>query len=373
MRIRALGFGAAAVCAICVAIIAYTWHQHVSKYTPWPGQLADQVSVEQYLQSLPPIEDGAELPIYIPTGAFIQSVAFVSASDVNITGYIWQKYGSDVPGDISRGFVLPEQVNSGDTVIEQTSRQQQEGGELFVWYFDVTLRQPFNYSNYPLDRHDVWIRMWHKDFHRNVILVPDLDSYDSTEQGVAFGLDGSLVPGGWLINETYFRYHEEKYDTNFGIKDYVGKENFPELHFNIVMSRNFLNAFIVNLVPLLVVATLLFAELMMLTRAPALAGRFDLSTAGAIGTVAALFFVVMIAHIQLREQFAGAQVVYLEYFYLAVYVMLMLTALNAYLFALDNKWAAFISDNNNLIPKLSFWPVLFGALALVTVLKLGVA
>ena len=34
--------------------------------------------------------------IQIPTGIFIQSLKFISSSEVNITGYIWQRYSADL-------------------------------------------------------------------------------------------------------------------------------------------------------------------------------------------------------------------------------------------------------------------------------------
>ncbi|NIO79302.1 MAG: hypothetical protein GTN53_02015, partial [Candidatus Aminicenantes bacterium] len=53
------------------------------------------------------------------------------------------------------------------------------GHVLKGWYFDVTVRQYFDYSKYPLDFHSVWLRIWPKNFLYDDILfpVPDFDSY----------------------------------------------------------------------------------------------------------------------------------------------------------------------------------------------------
>ena len=48
------------------------------------------------------------LPIYVPTGVFVQSITFLGANDVKLTGYIWQKYTDGVHDGVSRGFVMPE-------------------------------------------------------------------------------------------------------------------------------------------------------------------------------------------------------------------------------------------------------------------------
>ena len=356
---------------VSICIIYITWHREVTAYHPWPGQLADQAAVDHALQEQIPPAAGDEARVLVPTGVFIQSLAFLSATDVNLTGYIWQRYSADTRGRVSEGFVLPERIDAGSTTIEEAYRRDEPGGDLVIgWYFDVTLRQPFDYAKYPLDSHRVWLRMWHRDFDRNVVLTPDLASYESTRLGEAFGLDQEIVPGGWRIEETYFSYERASYDTNFGLEGYVGQRDFPELHFQIVVHRKFINAFIINLVPLLVVFALLFAMVMTVTGDKARAEAFGFNTSGAIGTAAALFFVVMLAHIQLRESFAGAGIVYLEYFYLVAYVAVLLSCLNVYLFSATgggtgtHPWI--LHHRDNLIPKLVFWPAILLCLAVIT-------
>jgi hypothetical protein len=222
-----------AICLGCVAFIGYRWYHEITVYVPNPGQLSSQATVDTALR------DGAAHPdrLLIPTGLFIQSVAFVTANDANITGYVWQKYRAGIPASVSRGFVFPEQVSSSDTVIQEAYRRMEGDVEVIGWYFDVTVREPFDYSKYPLDTQDIWLRIWHQDFHRDVVLVPDLTAYDSTGIHDIFGVDADLVPGGWTIADTFFSYRRMTYDTNFGIADYVGQRDFPELYFTVTLRR----------------------------------------------------------------------------------------------------------------------------------------
>lgn len=357
------------ICLISISIIGITWYQEVNTYIPQLGQLVDEASVASYLENDTQGTDESADRVYIPTGIFIQSLGFVNAHDVNVTGYVWQKYSDDLPLDISRNFVLPEQVYSGSTVIEEAYRRNEEGYEVIGWYFDATLRQPFEYTKYPLDRHDIWIRIWHKDFDRNIVLVPDLSAYDTTAIGVPFGLDQEIVPGGWVIDETYFQYRDSTYDTDFGIQGYVGQRNFPELYFNIIVSRKFMSAFIVNIVPLLVISALLFSVLMTTTADEKKASIFGFDTSSAMTSSSALFFVAILAHIQLREQFTGSGVVYLETFYLMMYFLILLVSLNIYLFTLNpsKNRIALIYHEDNFFPKVAYWPILLGALAIITI------
>lgn len=346
-------------------VIYLIWDKEVNHYDAEIGQLSSQSDVDEYFKNNLDERSGF---LYIPTGVFIQSLKFVNASDVNITGYIWQKYDDDLPNTITKGVIFPEQVYSVNTTFNKEYDRTNDGETVVGWYFDVTLRQPFDYSKYPLDKQKVWIRMWHKDFDSNVVLTPDLEAYDSTKDNEIFGIDPDFVSGGWTINETFFQYKLTDYDTNFGIESYVGKTKFPELHFNIAVVRDFKNTFIINLVPLIIVASMLFSVLMITTSRKDKIAKFGFSVSGALGTASALFFVVMLAHIQVRQQFPGAGIVYIEQFYLIIYVMVLLLSLNVYFFSIGDgdKGIKFIQYNDNLIPKVTFWPIILGTLAVIT-------
>ena len=363
----------------------------------------------------------------IPTGVFIQSMVFASSSNVNLTGYIWQVYPVDFPYE--RGFSFPEQISSGDTVIElqycfgldQSREQKSEdirenkilpnecrelvagtmehgalssGGDentshLIGWYFDVTLRQSFDYKKYPMDFLTIWLRIWPKEiaYDQFILPVPDFAAYSAggdlqdTEDErfvypAAFGLDRGFVQGEWEIDTSYFSYREIEYDTNFGFHSGLEVERKPisetefsvsryqELHFNLGVKRKFLSAFIKNLVPLLVVGLLLFSTVMTITADKEQSSRFGYSTSGLLGTCSALFFVVMLSHIQVRSMFAGSGLVYIEYFYLVMYLYILLTALNGYLFSLIGlEKFRLLQYGDNLVAKVTFWPVLlFGML-----------
>lgn len=134
-----------------------------------------------------------------------------------------------------------------------------------------------------------------------------------------------------------------------------------------MIKRNFGDAFIIYVLPLFLVASLLFASLLTVSADDNLAARHDFSTNGFIAASSALFFVVLIGHISLREQFAGSGVVYIEYFYILMYVFLVAATLNTYLFSIQAaKWLSVIHYRDNLIPKISYWPILLSVLILIT-------
>jgi len=309
-----------------------------------------------------------EETIHIPTGFFIQSLQFVTASDVNLTGYIWQRLPKGFSEEeIEPGFILPEQVNSsGGTVEKMREKILDTGEKVILWYFEADLRQKFHYKDYPFDDKTVWVRLWSRNFGRNVILVPDFQSYKATGPADIFGIEKEIVLSNWEMENVYYDYQMSSYDNTFGHGAYKTQRVFPNLYYNIVIKRNFRNAFIVNLIPLFVVAMLLFAALMTVTADEKKAGILGFSTSGVLGTTSALFFVVMLAHIQLRESFSSG-VVYLEYFYFMMYVVILVVSVNTYLFSTrQTDHFSVIGYRDNLVPKLLFWPAILGTMLAIT-------
>lgn len=371
----------AAVSAILIVVLINLWVQ-MNEYEVKPTQLANEQAANDYLKrNWENRPDGpashAEPTLKIKTGIFIQSLQFFNSSEVNLTGYIWQRYKDGQhdaikPGPSEVGFILPEQVNSGSDIEPREVYRVRNGDEEVIgWYFEATLRQPFDYFYYPFDHKTVWVRMWAKEFSRNILLVPDYDAYKSTGLTDIFGIEENIVLGAWERKNTYFDYKLSSYDTDFGIADYIRQEGFPELHYNFVIKRKFDNAFVVYLLPLFLVAALLFAALLTVSASDELSSRHGFSTSGFIGACSALFFVVMLAHIQLREQFAGAGIVYIEYFYILMYALLVAAAANAYLFSIRaTRWLKVILFNDNIIAKVAYWPVVLGCLIIITILHI---
>lgn len=337
-----------------------------------PTQLPDQASVEDYLKDLETV------PEYrVKTGIFIKSFVFTGASDVHVTGYVWQHYKDGVhdaikPAKDEIGFVLPDASDAASGTIEEAYRIDQGDEELIGWYFEQTLRQSFDYTSYPFDHKTVWVRFWPASFDTAVALIPDFDAYPATGPKDIFGIDKRIVMGTWERENTYFDYRLSDLGTTMGLKDIDFQTNLPELHYNFVIKRNFGNAFIVHMIPLIVVTMLLFGAVMTVTRRPELVERHDFSTSSVIGTCSVLFFVILLAHVQLREGFAGSPVIYMESFFFLMYFLLLAVSVNTYLFASEAVPSLrFIHYKDNLIPKAAFWPFVLLCMVAITAYNLS--
>lgn len=368
-----------------ISILILLWikmnrHEEVYQDNFKPGQsrqLVNNSVVKEYLNKALEQPSSYENVIKIKTGIFIQSLSFSNSNEVNITGYIWQHYNQGLRDSIQLdaaevGFILPEQVNTGaDIEPREVYRFKKGENEVVGWYFEATLRQPFNYSNYPFDHKIVWIRLWPKKFLQNVVLVPDLESYAGTGLTDIFGIEQNIVLGTWERMNTYFDYKLSNYSTNFGIDDSRWQDSFPELHYNFVIKRKIESAFIVYLLPLFLVASLLFAALLTISKNDQVAQQLGFNTFGFISASSALFFVVLLSHIQLRQQFEGTDIVYIEYFYLMMYVLLVLATANTYIFSLkESRYNNLILYEDNLIPKVLYWPLILACMIGLTLIKI---
>ena len=400
---------------LAVVVIIFKWESRINDEIDtgeetigqgmWTREIRvdDHASLKKALDERDTIEFRNGDPLQIPTGFFIQSIDFRDANDVNVTGYIWLRFYDSAEKiherirTCKRQVIFPEEVNSGGTKFIEIYETRIDGDSktkdvkdvkhlepdaegrgsgdaytLIGWNFDVTLRQNFDYSKYPLDRQNIWLRVWFGDFDFDdqVILVPDLDSYGSPLEK-KFGTDEGFFEGGWEIEETFFSYHNHSYSSTFGWPRNPKEEKYKELYFNVKIRRNFRNPFIINLIPLLVIAILLFAQLMTITGDENRKDKLGFNTSGTIATCSALFFVVMLAHIQIRSQFAGSGLVYLEYFYLIMYIVILLVSVNAYIFSLGEiKHFNFVYYHDNFISKVAFWPVVLWMMALITLVML---
>jgi hypothetical protein len=289
---------------------------------------------------------------------------FLSGDNVQVSGFIWQRYSSDIPADFVRGVVLAEGVDDAYNT-DEVYRYEENGVETVGWYFAATLRQPFDYTQFPFDEQGLWLRLWSRDFSRDAVLVPDFAAYLEQDPQSLLGIESEFVYGGWSPRYSGFSFSEQPYTTSFGIGDATASYAFPELYFNLILHRRFLGPFFEHIVFAIAVASLLFGLLVITTDDEHLKGRFQLSTAGVLGSASGLLFAVILKHNQLRGVVGTQGISYIEMIPILLYGGIVVVVLNAILVAspLD---VHVVKHRNNLLPVLAYWPVLFGLLLAIT-------
>ena len=368
-RVRQLWMVSVGVSFLFAAVIVAILYRSHSAPEPLPD---DQVmaSTPADLATLKPAYEqrsaaaGWEKPIYIPTGLFIQSIEFTGPYNVRMTGYVWQRYGKDVPATLRRGVVLPE-ADKQDLV--QAYKTQQGDDEVIGWYFVVTVRQPFFYARYPFDQQDVWLRMWGMDFSRNVVLVPDYQSYTSMDPASTPGLEQTFVLEGWKIDRSFFGYRLGNYNTNFGFANYNGQKDFPELFFNIDLRRRVLTPLVTQAVAPMVVLVLTFITFLFFSTDKDQRGAFGLSWSGVIGVWSGGFFATLVAQGALRTQVRSDSFVYLESLHVVLYPTILVVA-GLVTLSVAHPDRKILGYRDNLVPKMLYLPTVLGILLAVTIL-----
>ncbi len=309
-------------------------------------------------------------PIRVPTGFFVQSLEFTSGTNVDVTGYIWQRYADSVPANIERGFVLPEALEAYQ--VTEAYRSKKDGYTVIGWYFHALLRQSFFYHQYPLDRQDIWLRIWHKNFEQGAILVPDFDSFPQPFLTAnKNGLDREFRPEGWKIEYTSFNYNNIVYNSSFGLGDYRPGKPFPELYFCIGIERNFGGPLITRIIPMAVVSTLLYAVLIATRKSSKGTELVGFNTFAVLSYCAALFFVVVVDHAGMKSFIGQSTFCYLDCFYFIIYGAILLVSVNSLLLTNHRRNVMIIEYGDNLIPKYMFWPLVLGSVFGATVWMFG--
>ena len=207
-------------------------------------------------------------------------------------------------------------------------------------------------------------KILHKDLNHNVFLVPDLASYKLVTPALPRTPQGVTLPG-WTIERSFFELKKNNYDTNFGLERPLTKENFPSFCFSVMIKRIFIDAFISNLTALIIVTILLFT-LMITNRDERLVSFMQAGCGRILSICTAMFFVIAFSHVDIRRKIAAEQIFYLEYFYFLIYFAILLIAINSVLYSMGAK-IKLIQYQENLLPKLLFWPFMFCLLFIITV------
>ncbi len=303
-------------------------------------------------------------PTFIPSGVQLETVQLDGSNQATISGFAWQKYQAFVEDDIARGFILPDSIDSEFT----PTYTRKEGDRVIVgWHFRATLRGQFNDSTrYPFDTTHLRIRLWHKEFDKKMILVPDLDSYRILIPGTLPGLPRGVRVAGWSLQSTFFDYLVRLNDANFGIATLSAPGTYPELSYNVLMKREFIDPFFSNLIQVIMVLGIGFAVLMSGTGMRKLDTMIGFSPLNALSVGASILFVVLIAQANLRDKVQSTQLVFLEYFYfLAYFVIAFVCAFAVYMGIYPGQKTVVLER----AVRLAYWPAVVVFVLTITIAK----
>ena len=352
-----------------IVLIGYLQHSsNQSHSTNKSPPLTDVASLNSFVEQQHARSETLKLPksIPVPTGIYIQRMEFEDSYNLNVGGTIWQKYPLDFVDKIKVGFRLPQISPFAEaSYIEESYRKEiapkeDENGFLLVgWDFRVTLRLNFKYGNFPLDKRHINIEILPLDNNDHLIFTPDLASYNYTNPSKKSGINNRIEISGSEVLASYFNYSIESYDADFGYGTKEIFEKVPVLHYNVQLRRKLLNAFVTYLIPIFVVLFMMFILIISTSK--------SVEKQGIIESMAAFAFVLVFSHIDMRKEIVTADLIYIEYFYFATYLLIVISTYNLVTYAKVNSKNFDFNDNQ--IFKAVFFPIFYILILIVTLVK----
>lgn len=340
------------ISALCVFSNKYNDFQYNDKVS-----LTDQNIIDGFLDKYDNqlIENGEKQINRVNVGIFIKNIDFKNSDKVNFTGYIWEKLSKEQIGKIKEGLYFSDAFDSKFNKLYE--KIFPNGSKVFVWYFTCSTNCDMkeNYL-YPFDVETLLLRLNSEDFGNNVILVPETKDYVDIEPYSRPGIYNDLSLPGWNITQSFFTYLQEKYDTTFGVfNSHTGSFVNTELYYNIVLRRSFLGAFISIFLPIFVTLVMVFILLMTCSNDEKRQKKLGFSAGAILASTAALFYVVIVAQIDLRDKVSADGLIYMDIYYFVTYLQFMVVSINSILLCWPDKFK-WIAWEDNIIVKSAFWP-----------------
>lgn len=359
-RIYVLWGGVVATCVILVVGIGALWqHGFGAPAPPVDGQtrFANAGSVRKFVldTTRTSLQRSGTLPRFVSTGVILETFELIGPNNIQVSGYVWQTYPANIPENITRGFLLPE---ASDVTVREAYRRKDPDSETIGWYVKAEVRQSFDYSKYPLDQQDFRFRIRHQDLDKGVILIPDLESYQIIHPLARLGLEKDMTLPGWSVARTQFSNLASSRNTSFGIADSAGGMA-NELAFNVIINRKILEPLFSSVLPIAVSSFMVFTLLLVVN--PNTRGNVVQMLAAFSG----LFFILILSELDLRRRMSSSAILYIEYFYFVVYAAILSQAL----ITLTNTYTGHfprLEQNDHIIPKLLYWPVILTAITVIT-------
>ncbi len=383
-----------------------------------PRRVADPASVEKLKDAYRTQARcrHASHPVFVDVGMSLENLKFIGANEVQTGGYIWQRIPKEAADFVRPGFTIGNAI--GVSLQRLDNHVSPDGSMVWRWKFDAVVAQDRSSTRYPIEQETVLFRLRHEPFetartseakpvvptgvapapdpirtpqtptpvvsaegnaeadHEPVAdglvatestahesryqayLVPALSDYEVNAPSARPGINPSLVVPGWYPRQSHFELAARSSGSNLGIDNQASELTPPELAFAVLVERDFADAFISNLTPIIVVAIMLFAVLMV---------SASLDYGRALSICMGMFFVIVFSHIDLRQRLAAQEIFYLEYFYFAIYAGILFVSFTCLLKAFQTRIELFELRDRFLLKAL-YWPSLLGALYVRTLL-----
>jgi hypothetical protein len=293
--------------------------------------------------------------ILIPTGLYITQLT-IAGQTVSVSGYIWQTYPDQLPDNSVIPFTFPQALTQH---ITKAYTLQKDTGVTTGWAFRCQIPQYFNFKDYPFDAQSIRIQVWPTSRHMMYKFVPDLAGYGDSAIPQSAKNNHTLLLQEWRIKQSYFTNEYNQPSTSFGLPqalDDTAQESLPTLTYVIVINRTLRSSLIINLLPILILLTLIFIMLSM--------ARFC-TFHTLFGGLLFLFFISLIGYTNFKTKFPAQQIVFFDYIYFMTECIIVLSACLTIIYY-KNVRIPLLYANHMLIPRLLYWPLICSTVCIIS-------
>jgi len=301
----------------------------------------------------------------VAVGVTLDSVEELSGGDVVFSGIAWQRFLVEGDDDSVPGFVLSP--NIADTRMEERFDIRNGRERIIGWSFSATLPGPSDVSKFPFDRGEVELPIKPRDIGPPTIFIPDIPSYPLSVPIARPGLGDGFGLAGWSAERSFFTYSANPHDApTFGRPDSSVRADEPQLSFTVRFARSSINPFVSRMLPVIVVSILVFSLFLVVARTRTDPESFPPSTGvTSLSFLSAMLFVLILGHNSLRSALNPSTLIYLENFYLIMYIAILIVAVRviSFLFGVRVGWTYY---RETVTLERLYWPVVTLATLLAT-------
>lgn len=357
-----LWIGSGLISIICLVGTIYTWNKSQQlSYLDYQNSITSDVKLQSVLQHY---RDEAKLKnskeiIEIPTAIQVDSIEFLTAYNLQITGTIMQNYPKEY--NISEGIKFN---NSYDTKFTKISDINSAFYHTIVWTFQTKIRENFDYQHYPFNHAKIWLSLSPFNSESTLVFTPNFAYYNGlSDINANFGVNPSIIIPGWNIKGSFFDYVNDSSRMLDEIDAY-DTVNLPSLSFNMIINSSISDAIITTIIPPTVIILILFVLLLTISK---FKNKYiEFKVPGIISSCGGMLFTIVFTHVSLRNKITS-EMMYIEYIYLVMYIVVLFIPINSMLFAYGK--AKFIRYGNNIFIKLLFLPLLISFVFIMTLLS----
>jgi len=261
----------------------------------------------------------------IPTAIMVDTAEFLTSYNLQLTGTIMQSY--PIESGIQYGIKFN---NAFDSQIKLISDSYTNNSHLLIWSFQTKIRENFDYKDFPFNHGKIWLSISPLNSSQQVIFTPNFSYYNGlSDINANYGVSPNIIVPGWLIKGSFFTFTNDDSRMIDEVDSYA-TVHLPALTFNMIINSTIGDAIITTITPPVVIILILFMVLLTISKHKNKFIEFKLSSI--ISSCSGVLFTIVFTHVSLRNKLTS-EIMYIEYIYLLMYIVVIMIPVNAFLFA----------------------------------------